>query len=192
MRAVGHCGRNNQAADAADLHARDTLGPASDDATERKRNGFTKVVRTLENGAVGTQRTGVMCGDRCAWLYDVARAFLHINDLQFRHTSDRRKVCKLGTFEFVGWIHALSVAGNYNEAMQEYSVVVEPGSKKGLLVMAGHDGGLVVYVPERAVDGKANEAVTALLAKHFGVAKSKVEIVHGRTARHKVIRIAAS
>ena len=47
-------------------------------------------------------------------------------------------------------------------------VHVKPGSKKGLLVEQGVGGELVVYVRERAVDGAANDAVAALLAKHFG------------------------
>lgn len=47
-------------------------------------------------------------------------------------------------------------------------VRVKPGSRKGPLVEVGEDGELTVYVPERAVDGKANEAVTKLLAAHLG------------------------
>jgi uncharacterized protein (TIGR00251 family) len=38
-----------------------------------------------------------------------------------------------------------------------------------------------------AVDGKANEALIALLAKEFGVPKSSVEIVRGKTSRNKTV-----
>ena len=68
-------------------------------------------------------------------------------------------------------------------------VRVKPGSRKGPLVEVGDDGELTVYVPERAVDGKANEAVTKLLAAHLGVPRSRLELVSGATARLKRFRI---
>lgn len=37
--------------------------------------------------------------------------------------------------------------------------------------------------------GKANEAVIALLAKHFSVSKSRVRIVFGKTAREKMVEV---
>ncbi|QVI25454.1 DUF167 domain-containing protein [Mycolicibacterium neoaurum] len=75
--------------------------------------------------------------------------------------------------------------------MSESVVVrVKPGSRKGPLVEVGDDGELTVYVPERAVDGKANEAVTKLLAAHLGVPRSRLELVSGATARVKRFRIA--
>ncbi|MGQ9349812.1 DUF167 domain-containing protein [Mycolicibacterium gilvum] len=69
------------------------------------------------------------------------------------------------------------------------SVRVKPGSRKGPLVEAGEDGALTLYVQERAVDGKANEAVTKLLAEHLGVPRSRIELVSGATSRHKRFRI---
>ncbi len=68
-------------------------------------------------------------------------------------------------------------------------VRVKPGSRKGPLVEVGEDGELTVYVPERAVDGKANEAVTKLLATHLGVPRSRLELISGATARVKRFRI---
>lgn len=73
--------------------------------------------------------------------------------------------------------------------MQEYSVRVKPGSKKGPLVEADEDGGLTAYVRERAVDGKANQAVIDLLAQHFGVPKSRVVIARGQSSRIKLVKI---
>lgn len=76
------------------------------------------------------------------------------------------------------------------------TVRVKPGSRKGPLVEATGDGEadastpqFTVYVQERAVDGAANTAVTQLLARHFGVAKSRVELVRGHTGRVKTFRI---
>lgn len=69
------------------------------------------------------------------------------------------------------------------------TVRVKPGSKKGPLVEAGDDGTLTIYVQERAVDGKANEAVTKLLAAHLGVPRSRVELASGATSRLKRFRI---
>ena len=69
------------------------------------------------------------------------------------------------------------------------SVRVKPGSKKGPLVEVGPDGDLTLYVRERAVDGKANEAVRRLLAEHLSVPPSHVELVSGQTGRLKRFRI---
>jgi uncharacterized protein YggU (UPF0235/DUF167 family) len=44
-------------------------------------------------------------------------------------------------------------------------------------------------VQERAVEGKANDAVTKLLAAHLGVPKSRVELVSGATSRVKRFHI---
>ncbi len=74
--------------------------------------------------------------------------------------------------------------------MSETVVVrVKPGSRKGPLVEVGDDGALTIYVRERAVDGKANDAVTKLLAAHLGVPRSRLELVSGATARLKRFRI---
>lgn len=69
------------------------------------------------------------------------------------------------------------------------SVHVKPGSRKGPLVQTGDGGVLTVFVRERAVDGKANAAVLQLLAEHFGVPRSRVELVSGATSRLKRFRI---
>jgi uncharacterized protein (TIGR00251 family) len=69
------------------------------------------------------------------------------------------------------------------------AVRVKPGSRKGPLVEVGADGELTVYVQARAVDGKANEDVVKLLATHFGVSNSRVELVSGATSRVKRFRI---
>ena len=68
-------------------------------------------------------------------------------------------------------------------------VRVKAGSKKGPLVEV--DGTeLAVYVREPAIDGKANQAVTALLAKYFKVPKTQVTLRSGAGAKYKVFEIA--
>ncbi len=68
-------------------------------------------------------------------------------------------------------------------------VRVKPGSSKGPLVETADDGSLTIYVRERAVDGKATEAVARVLAEHLSVARSHVELVSGAASRLKRFRI---
>ncbi|KGI68207.1 DUF167 domain-containing protein [Mycolicibacterium rufum] len=74
---------------------------------------------------------------------------------------------------------------------ESLSVRVKPGSTKGPLVETAPDGGLTIYVRERAVDGKANDAVVRVLAEHLGVPRRHVTLVSGATSRQKLFRISA-
>ncbi len=69
------------------------------------------------------------------------------------------------------------------------SVRVKPGSSKGPLVETAPTGELTIYVRERAVDGKANEAVVRVLAEHLGIARRRIELATGATSRMKRFRI---
>jgi uncharacterized protein YggU (UPF0235/DUF167 family) len=69
------------------------------------------------------------------------------------------------------------------------TVTVKPGSRKGPLIEVADDGALTVYVRERAIEGKATEAVTRLLAEHLGVPRSSLDLVSGATSRIKRFRI---
>ena len=71
-----------------------------------------------------------------------------------------------------------------------FSVHVKPGSRKGPLVEQDAEG-LTVFVRERAVDGAANDAVTRVLADHFGVAPRDVTILRGHASRHKRVEVDA-
>ncbi len=46
-----------------------------------------------------------------------------------------------------------------------------------------------VSVKEPPEDGKANEAIVRVLAKHFKVPKSQVRIISGQTSKKKVVEI---
>lgn len=75
------------------------------------------------------------------------------------------------------------------EVPEQVAVTVKPNSRKGPLVEAAADGALTVYVREPATEGKANKAVALLLAKHYGVPKSTVQLIGGATSRLKRFRI---
>ena len=67
-------------------------------------------------------------------------------------------------------------------------VRVQPGSSRNEIA-GERDGVLIVRVTAPPVEGKANKAACKLLAKHFGVPPSQVEIVRGANAREKVVRV---
>ena len=56
-------------------------------------------------------------------------------------------------------------------------------------IVGWQDDRLRVRVTAPPADGAANEAVRALLAERLSLARSRVEIVRGQTARTKVVRI---
>lgn len=68
------------------------------------------------------------------------------------------------------------------------TVRVKPRSKLPRVTEAG-DGTLIVAVHEAPADGQANAAVIKAVAKHFGVAPSRVRIVRGLASRTKAVEI---
>lgn len=73
--------------------------------------------------------------------------------------------------------------------MSRITVTIKPNSTKGPLVEPQVDDSVVVYIREIAEGGKANDALIKLLAAHFGVSKSRVEIIRGHTSRHKLVEV---
>ncbi|TWP26887.1 DUF167 domain-containing protein [TM7 phylum sp. oral taxon 348] len=69
------------------------------------------------------------------------------------------------------------------------SVLIKPNSRHREEVVAGDNGSLTVYTKAPAIEGRANAAAVKLLAKHFGVAPSKVKLVRGATSKYKVFEI---
>ncbi len=69
------------------------------------------------------------------------------------------------------------------------SVTVKPNSKKEGVVVS-EVGVYTVRVSAPPVDGKANARVIELVARHFGVPKSRVSIARGTLGKKKIIEIA--
>ncbi|TFH29130.1 MAG: YggU family protein [Myxococcales bacterium] len=69
-----------------------------------------------------------------------------------------------------------------------FEVRVAPRASRNR-VIGVQDGALKVALTAPPVDGAANEALTKLIAKALGVAKSDVEILRGDRARIKVLRV---
>lgn len=69
----------------------------------------------------------------------------------------------------------------------EIAVRVTPRASHNAVVIEG--GAIRVYVTVVPEDGKANDAVRKLLAAELGVAKSRLVLVRGQTARDKVFRL---
>ena len=51
------------------------------------------------------------------------------------------------------------------------------------------DGELILRLNAPALEGKANKAAVEFLARHFGIARSRVTLVSGEKARHKVFEL---
>ena len=72
--------------------------------------------------------------------------------------------------------------------MADLLVRLQPRARREEVV--GERGGAVVIrVTAPPVDGKANAALCALVAKAAGVAPSRVSVVRGHAARDKVLRV---
>jgi len=56
-------------------------------------------------------------------------------------------------------------------------------------VVGERDGAVLIRISAPPVDGKANAALIAFVAKTIGVPKIAVTIIRGETSRNKVIRV---
>ena len=78
------------------------------------------------------------------------------------------------------------------EAVSDTSVAlalyIQPKSSKNT-VCGLHGNELKIALTAPPVEGKANKAVIAYLAKLFGVTKSSVTIISGLQSRHKRCRV---
>jgi hypothetical protein len=68
------------------------------------------------------------------------------------------------------------------------NIRVKPNSRKEGIEKL-EDGSYRVSVNAPAMEGKANQALVALLARHFTVPKSAVRVVKGMKGRYKVVDI---
>ena len=67
-------------------------------------------------------------------------------------------------------------------------IKVKPNSRASLLEQKD-DGTWLAQIKSPPVDGKANEELIALVAKHFGCRKSEVSIKSGGSSRLKLVQI---
>jgi uncharacterized protein len=75
----------------------------------------------------------------------------------------------------------------YRENTLLISVKVVPRSSKNSIEW--EQGNLKVRLTAPPVDGAANEALVALLAERLALPKRSISIVHGATARQKMVEI---
>jgi uncharacterized protein (TIGR00251 family) len=72
--------------------------------------------------------------------------------------------------------------------MKRIYVKVSPKSSRNEIVQIS-EGEYKVKLTAAPVDGKANEALIEILAKHFEVAKSCISIVGGKSTKTKIVDI---
>jgi len=67
-------------------------------------------------------------------------------------------------------------------------VIIQPKSSRNEIV-GMHGGFLKIKLTAPPVDGKANAALIAFLAKKLGISKSSITIIRGETSRRKTLSI---
>jgi len=68
------------------------------------------------------------------------------------------------------------------------SVRVKPNAKENRIEKIG-DKQFLVRVKARPQKGRANQAVTKVMAEYFGVAKSCVTLLRGQASKQKIFEI---
>jgi uncharacterized protein len=69
---------------------------------------------------------------------------------------------------------------------RKIAVTVKPNAKTAQIIELAN-GEYRVAVKEPAQNGRANQAVIELLARHLGVPKSTIKIIRGISSRHKLL-----
>ena len=67
-------------------------------------------------------------------------------------------------------------------------IKAKPGAKEDKIEKVD-EANYTVHVKAPPIDGKANAAIVKLLASHFDISQSLVEIISGHMARVKVVEI---
>ena len=67
-------------------------------------------------------------------------------------------------------------------------VKVKPRARISAIEDAG-DGKFIAHVKSGPVDGRANDELIELVARHFGCSKAAVSIKSGASARTKLLRV---
>ena len=69
------------------------------------------------------------------------------------------------------------------------SVRLQPKASREELRVWDEGGVLRVRVKEAPVDGAANAALVRLVAKHLGISRGAISIIHGATGRNKILKV---
>lgn len=70
--------------------------------------------------------------------------------------------------------------------MNRYIINVKPGSSQEKIIETA-SGELTVYLRAKPHDGEANDALIKILAKHFKVPKTTINIIRGAKTHKKTI-----
>lgn len=76
-----------------------------------------------------------------------------------------------------------------DKIIMKISVHIKPNSRHREEIVKNDDDTLTVYIKAPTIESRANAAAIKLLAKHFGVASSKVKLVRGATSKYKIFEI---
>jgi uncharacterized protein len=68
------------------------------------------------------------------------------------------------------------------------SVRVHPGARKNA-ISGVHAGAIKIALTTPPTDGRANEALIALLAEHLRLPRARITLLTGATSRAKLLRI---
>ena len=69
------------------------------------------------------------------------------------------------------------------------SVRLQPKASREELRVWDEGGVFRVRVKEAPVDGAANAALVRLVAKHLGISRGAISIIHGATGRNKILKV---
>ena len=76
---------------------------------------------------------------------------------------------------------------------ESFVISVRAKPRSSLSALEQEPSGIwVARLRSSPVDGKANAELVALVAKHFGCARSSVAVISGATARLKLVKISGS
>ena len=70
-----------------------------------------------------------------------------------------------------------------------FSVRLTPNASEDRIIGMDTEGTLKIKVRAKPVEGQANEALVALLAKQWKLPKSRINIKKGDTSRNKLVEI---
>lgn len=70
----------------------------------------------------------------------------------------------------------------------KYTVTVKPGSSQEKIIVTGKYE-ITVYLRAKPHDGEANTALIKILAKHFDIPKTSIQIVRGAHSRTKIVEL---